>query len=76
MSTIDRCRARLASSLLAIFLLTGSAYGQIWSGDMWRGWRGERPRYATSAIKDGRIQDQALYAYVVEERGSAASRVP
>ena len=29
-----------------------------------------------SAIKDGRIQDQALYAYVVEERGSAASRVP
>ena len=29
-----------------------------------------------SAIKDGRIEDQALYAYVVEERGCAEARAP
>ena len=35
-------------------LLATAAYGQIWT-DMWNGWRGERPRFATEAIRDGQF---------------------
>ena len=50
-----RFRGPGAASLL-LLLLAGAAYAQIWTGnDMWRGWRGEPPRFATPALKDGQF---------------------
>ena len=47
---------RIIGILLAGVFAASAAYSQIWSGgDMWNGWRGEPPRYATRAIKDGRF---------------------
>ena len=46
---------RIIGILLAGVFAASTAYSQIWSGDMWNGWRGEPPRYATRAIKDGRF---------------------
>ena len=46
-------RIPLSASLI-VLLLAVAAYAQIWTGnDMWRGWRGEPPRFATPALKDG-----------------------
>ena len=56
MSTIARFRARPSKSgvALAVLLFATAAYAQIWTGnDMWRGWRGEPPRFPTRALKDG-----------------------
>jgi hypothetical protein len=39
---------------LSGILITSAAYAQIWT-DMWNGWRGERPRFATEAIRDGQF---------------------
>src|ERR671910_1897057 len=56
MSITARSRARRSKGLafLVLLLLAGAAYAQIWTGnEMWRGWRGEPPRFATRALKDG-----------------------
>jgi hypothetical protein len=37
-------------------LAAAAASAQIWTGnDMWGGWRGEPPRFATGALRDGRF---------------------
>ena len=64
----------IAVSILAIFLGAVSAYGQIWS-DMWRGWRGERPRFATAAIQDGDFHFcRLMYPSAYRERGGQGWR--
>jgi hypothetical protein len=62
--------------LLALSL-TGAAYAQIWTGggDMWNGFRGERPRYATAAIADGDFHFcRLMYSSVYREAGGAGWR--
>ena len=44
------------SAVLVVLLLAAAASAQIWTGgEMWDGWRGEPPRFATRALKDGRF---------------------
>jgi Domain of unknown function (DUF4159) len=70
-------RLLIAGFLLTLFLVAVSAYGQIWSGggEMWRGWRGERPRFATAAIKDGQFHFcRLMYESVFREAGGQGWR--
>ncbi len=68
------------ASLLASFLtaaVTGLAYAQIWTGggEMWNGFRGERPRYATAAIADGDFHFcRLMYSSAYREAGGAGWR--
>jgi hypothetical protein len=61
---------------IAAFLLAGTAYAQIWSGrDMWRGWRGEPPRFATPALRDGQFHFcRLLYPSAYREDGGSGWR--
>src|SRR5262245_44260842 len=53
----------------AVVLLAIRAYGQIWT-QMWNGWRGERPRFATPAILDGQFHFcRLMYPSVYREPG-------
>jgi hypothetical protein len=46
----------LVGSALVATLFAGVAYAQIWTDrGMWRGWRGEPPRYPTAALRDGQF---------------------
>ena len=89
MSTIARCRARRSklgvpgswlrspgAGFLILLVLTGAASAQIWTGnDMWRGWRGEPPRFATRAIKDGRFHFcRLMYPSAYREAGGQGWR--
>ena len=67
-------RLAIAGSLLAIFVVATSAYGQIWS-DMWRGWRGDPPRFATPAIADGEFHFcRLMYPSAFREAGGQGWR--
>ena len=49
-------RAAIVASSVASILLASAAYAQTWSGrDMWRGFRGDPPRFATPSLKDGQF---------------------
>jgi hypothetical protein len=63
-------------ALLAAVLVASAAYSQIWSGgEMWRGWRGEPPRFATRAIKDGRFHFcRLMYPSAYREPGGSGWR--
>jgi hypothetical protein len=85
MSTTARSRAPLnrgtavrvpGIGFLALVLLAGAAYAQIWTGnDMWRGWRGDPPRFATPALKDGRFHFcRLMYESVSREQGGQGWR--
>ena len=79
MSITARFRARrnrTLGSAFVLLLLAGAAYAQIWTGnDMWRGWRGEPPRFATRAIKDGRFHFcRLMYPSAYREAGGQGWR--
>jgi hypothetical protein len=63
-------------ALLAVVFVASAAYSQIWSGgDMWRGWRGEPPRFPTRAIKDGQFHFcRLLYSSFTREPGGQGWR--
>jgi hypothetical protein len=70
-------RFRVPGSAFLIFVLLGAAaYAQIWTGnDMWRGGRGERPRFATRALKDGQFHFcRLMYESVYREQGGSGWR--
>ena len=62
--------------VLAAVLMASAAYSQIWSGgDMWRGWRGEAPRFPTQAIQDGRFHFcRLMYPSAWREAGGSGWR--
>ena len=64
------------SAFVILALLAGAAYAQIWTGnDMWRGWRGEPPRFATRALKDGRFHFcRLMYPSAYREAGGSGWR--
>jgi hypothetical protein len=72
----SRARRSNAIALLVLLLLVGAAYAQIWTGnDMWRGWRGEPPRFATRALKDGSFHFcRLMYASAYREQGGQGWR--
>ena len=84
MSTTARSRARLSrghghrvtGAALLILLLAAAAYAQIWTGnDMWQGWRGEPPRFATRALKDGQFHFcRLMYPSAYREAGGQGWR--
>jgi hypothetical protein len=69
-------RRIIIATLLAAVLTASAAYSQIWSGtDMWNGWRGEPPRFATPAINDGRFHFcRLMYPSVWREAGGSGWR--
>jgi hypothetical protein len=59
---------------LLLTLIAGAAYGQGWT-DMWRGWRGEPPRFATTAISDGQFHFcRLMYPSAFREAGGQGWR--
>jgi hypothetical protein len=72
----SRARRNNAIALLVALLLAGAAYAQIWTGnDMWRGWRGEPPRFATRALKDGSFHFcRLMYPSAYREQGGQGWR--
>ncbi len=84
MSTTARSRARLSrghghrvtGAAFLILLLAAAAYAQIWTGnDMWQGWRGEPPRFATHALKDGQFHFcRLMYPSAYREAGGQGWR--
>ena len=84
MSTTARSRARpskghghrVTGAAFLILLLAAAAYAQIWTGnDMWRGWRGEPPRFATHALKDGQFHFcRLMYPSAYREAGGQGWR--
>ena len=85
MSTTARSRARPSkgfafrvpgSAFLVLLLLAGAAYAQIWTGnDMWQGWRGEAPRFATRALRDGQFHFcRLMYTSAYREAGGQGWR--
>ena len=65
----------LAIATVAVLVAT-AAYAQIWSGgEMWRGWRGEAPRFATQALQDGRFHFcRLMYPSAWREAGGSGWR--
>jgi hypothetical protein len=64
----------LLASIIAVVILSAAASAQIWS-DMWNGWRGERPRFATPAIGDGQFHFcRLMYASAFREAGGQGWR--
>jgi hypothetical protein len=59
-----------------LVLLAGAASAQIWTGnDMWRGGRGEPPRFATRALKDGSFHFcRLMYPSAYREQGGQGWR--
>ena len=80
MNTTARFRAHQnrnrGSAVFVILLIAASAYAQIWTdSDMWRGWRGEPPRFATRALKDGRFHFcRLMYPSAYREAGGQGWR--
>ena len=67
-------RLRIVAAFVAASAIAAVAYGQIWTG-MWDGWRGEPPRYATRAIRDGRFHFcRLMYPSVRREAGGSGWR--
>jgi hypothetical protein len=65
---------RLIGLAIAFLLAGAAAYAQIWS-DMWNGWRGERPRFATAAIADGQFHFcRLMYPSAFREAGGQGWR--
>ena len=64
------------SACLIVVLLGAAAYAQIWTGnDMWRGGRGEPPRFATRALRDGQFHFcRLMYESVYREQGGQGWR--
>ncbi len=69
-------RSLTSAAVLATVLTASAAYSQIWSGgDMWRGWRGEAPRFATRAIQDGTFHFcRLMYPSASREAGGSGWR--
>ena len=68
-------RRVLIGAALTCIGISASAYAQIWSGDMWRGWRGEAPRFATRAISDGEFHFcRLMYPSAWREAGGSGWR--
>jgi hypothetical protein len=69
-------RRVLLGTFLGVAIAASAAYSQIWSGgDMWRGWRGEPPRFATPAIRDGQFHFcRLLYSSFTREPGGQGWR--
>jgi hypothetical protein len=67
---------RIAVAAVVAVLTASAAYSQIWpGGDMWNGWRGVRPRFATHAINDGRFHFcRLMYPSVWREAGGSGWR--
>ena len=60
--------------LLLTLLIAGAASAQIWS-DMWRGSRGEPPRFPTAVIRDGQFHFcRLMYQSAVREAGGQGWR--
>jgi hypothetical protein len=60
---------RLLTALVLALLAAIPSYGQIWT-QMWNGWRGERPRFATNAIRDGQFHFcRLMYPSAYREAG-------
>jgi len=80
MNTTARFRAHQnrnrGSAVFVILLIAASAYAQIWTdSDMWRGWRGEPPRFATRALRDGRFHFcRLMYPSAYREAGGQGWR--
>jgi len=80
MNTTARFRAHQnrnrGSAVFVLLLIAASAYAQIWTdNDMWRGWRGEPPRFATRALKDGRFHFcRLMYPSAYREAGGQGWR--
>ena len=71
-------RRTFFTALLLAVAVTGAVYGQGWTGgggEMWRGWRGERPRFATAAIADGNFHFcRLMYPSLYREAGGSGWR--
>jgi hypothetical protein len=64
----------LITTLTCGVVFTCAAYGQVWS-DLWRGWRGETPRFATAAIADGQFHFcRLMYPSAFREAGGQGWR--
>jgi hypothetical protein len=71
---MQRPRSFIAALALAVSLAAGAAYAQIWS-DMWRGWRGQPPRFATAALADGQFHFcRLMYRSAFPEAGGQGWR--
>jgi hypothetical protein len=69
---MGRHRTLFIGALIAT--LAAAAHAQIWSG-MWGGWRGEAPRFATEAIRDGRFHFcRLMYQSTYREPGGSGWR--
>ena len=70
-----RYRLVASGTAVAAVLLTGAVYAQIWTGGMWGGFRGQRPRFATTAIRDGQFHFcRLMYASYYREDGGQGWR--
>ena len=67
---------RFAVAALVTAICAATAYAQIWTGgDMWRGWRGDPPRFATPALNDGNFHFcRLMYESVYREAGGQGWR--
>jgi hypothetical protein len=73
-SARTRSNLQLAIAFLSATLFAAAAYGQVWS-DLWRGWRGESPRFATAAIGDGQFHFcRLMYPSAFREAGGQGWR--
>jgi hypothetical protein len=64
----------IATSVVAISLVATTAFAQIWS-DLWRGSRGEPPRFATPVIGDGQFHFcRLMYQSATREAGGQGWR--
>src|SRR5688500_11936677 len=60
---------------LAALMIVGGAFAQIWPGNMWDGWRGGRPRYATATLRDGEFHFcRLMYQSAYREAGGSGWR--
>jgi Domain of unknown function (DUF4159) len=68
-------RRPLIIGILFAALVAVAAHAQVWRDDMWRGWRGERPRFATAAIRDGQFHFcRLMYESIFREAGGQGWR--
>ena len=71
-------RRHFFSTLLLAAATTSAIFAQGWrggGGDMWRGWRAERPRFATTAVVDGNFHFcRLMYPSLYREAGGSGWR--